>query len=136
MSNIYIRDCPHCGATHAALDKQKRKGIYVYNNAPSSDMEQWPHVVCLECGCGAASIGAWNGTQYPTGTEARVCDMIAARQRLGIAKYGTTVADNPLNLREWLQHALEECLDQAVYLMRAIEEIDKSKNETEGKACV
>lgn len=60
----------------------------------------------------------------PTGTESRVCELIAVRQRLGIAKYGTTVADNPLELRAWLQHALEECLDQAVYLQRAIEEID------------
>jgi len=35
------------------------------------------------------------------------------------------VADNQLSLREWLQHALEESLDQAVYLRRAIAEIDK-----------
>lgn len=66
-----------------------------------------------------------------TGTEARVCEMIASRQRLGIAKYGQTVANNPLALRQWLQHALEESLDQAVYLARAIEEIDR--NAEDGK---
>lgn len=60
--------------------------------------------------------------QPPTGTEARVCADIARRQQLGIAKYGQTVADNPLSLIQWLQHAYEECLDQAVYLKRAIEE--------------
>lgn len=60
-----------------------------------------------------------------TGTESRVCADIAARQAKGIAKYGTTVQDNPLALREWLQHAYEECLDQAVYLKRAIEELGK-----------
>lgn len=60
-----------------------------------------------------------------TGTEAAVCADIAQRQQVGIAKYGTTVRDNPLNLREWLQHAYEETLDQAVYLKRAIEELDK-----------
>lgn len=60
----------------------------------------------------------------PTGTEAAVCQMIADRQQLGIAKYGQTVAANPLCLRDWLQHALEETLDKAVYLKRAIEEID------------
>jgi hypothetical protein len=32
----------------------------------------------------------------PTGIEAIVCADIAERQRLGVAKYGTTVADNPL----------------------------------------
>ena len=60
-----------------------------------------------------------------TGTEARVIAMIAERQKLGIAKYGTTVADNPLSLREWLKHQLEELLDAAVYCQRAIEEIDR-----------
>jgi len=61
----------------------------------------------------------------PTGTEARVCADIAARQALGIAKYGSTVHDNPLTLRAWLLHAYEETLDQAVYLRRAIEQIDR-----------
>ena len=60
----------------------------------------------------------------PTGIEALVCEEIALRQQKGINKYGTTVADNNLSLREWLQHALEESLDQAIYLRRAIAEID------------
>ena len=62
----------------------------------------------------------------PTGTEKRVCDDIAARQALGQEKYGTSVEENPLSLREWLQHAYEESLDQAIYLKRAIEEIDNT----------
>lgn len=56
--------------------------------------------------------------------EQNVCADIQRRQAMGIAKYGTTVAANPLPLRGWLQHAYEECLDQAVYLRRAIAEID------------
>ena len=63
----------------------------------------------------------------PTGTEAKVCELIAKRQSLGIKKYGTTVTDNPLELRQWLTHALEESLDLSVYLMRSIEELDKNK---------
>lgn len=59
-------------------------------------------------------------SEQPSGIELLVCEDIAARQRLGIAKYGRTVADNPLAHREWLQHAYEECLDQAVYLRRAM----------------
>lgn len=59
--------------------------------------------------------------------ETQVCADIKARQERGIAKYGVTVAENPLNLAEWLQHAYEECLDQAVYLRRAIEELKKDK---------
>lgn len=61
------------------------------------------------------------------GTEAAVCMDIAMRQKMGIAKYGTTVADNPLTLRQWLQHAYEETLDKAIYLKRAIEQIDKEQ---------
>lgn len=60
-----------------------------------------------------------------TGTEARVCADIAARQALGVRKYGTTVEGNPLTLRQWLQHAYEEALDQAIYLRRSIEQIDR-----------
>lgn len=59
-----------------------------------------------------------------TGTELEVCTDIAERQRMGIKKYGTTVQENKLSLRQWLQHAYEECLDHAVYLKRAIQEID------------
>ena len=51
--------------------------------------------------------------------------MIAERQAKGIAKYGTTLEGNPLTLRQWLQHLLEEQLDAAAYTLRAIEEIDK-----------
>jgi hypothetical protein len=36
------------------------------------------------------------------------------------------VAENPLPLREWLEHAYEETLDQAIYLKRAIAEIDSA----------
>ena len=63
-----------------------------------------------------------------TGTESRVCQDIASRQQRGVSKYGFTVEGNPLPLISWLRHAYEECLDQAVYLRRAIEEIEKSRD--------
>ena len=67
-----------------------------------------------------AAKGKLSEMSSPSGIEAAVCDDIAERQKKGIAKYGLTVAENPLNLREWLQHAYEETLDKAVYLKRAI----------------
>jgi len=67
---------------------------------------------------------------FLSGTELRVCRLIAERQMRGVRKYGTTVEANPLTLREWLQHALEESLDHAIYLKRAIEQIDR---EEEGR---
>lgn len=63
------------------------------------------------------------------GTEAEVCNDIAQRQQLGIAKYGITVRHNPLQLRQWLQHQYEELLDAAVYCKRAIEELDKKQDD-------
>lgn len=60
-----------------------------------------------------------------TGTEARVCMDISRRQAMGITKYGTTVEANPLPLHAWIRHAYEECLDKAVYLRRAMEEMEQ-----------
>ena len=57
-------------------------------------------------------------SDQPTGIEAQVCADIAARQRLGIAKYGVTVEQSPDDM---LQHAYEEALDLAVYLKAEIE---------------
>ena len=62
---------------------------------------------------------------FPQGTEARVCQLIAERQKLGVKKYGTTVEQNPLVLKQWIRHALEETLDLAVYLQRSLEELEK-----------
>ena len=59
----------------------------------------------------------------PSGIEADVCKDIAERQQKGIAKYGVTVADNPLSQREWHQHAYEEALDLAIYLKRSLAEM-------------
>ena len=61
--------------------------------------------------------------------EQKVCQDILARQQVGIRKYGITVAQNPLELKKWLQHAYEECLDQAVYLRRAMEELKIDNQE-------
>ena len=57
-------------------------------------------------------------------TEALVCVDIRYRQQMGIKKYGTTVAGNPLTKQQWLQHAYEEALDLAIYLKRLMQEID------------
>lgn len=68
-------------------------------------------------------------TPQPTGTEARVCALVAQRQAFGINKYGTTVADNPLTLRQWLVHQQEELADALVYCTRAIEQLDKGADD-------
>jgi hypothetical protein len=62
--------------------------------------------------------------------ETQVCNDIKSRQRIGIAKYGCTVSDNPLDLRAWLTHAYCEALDMAIYMKRGIAEID-ARNKPE-----
>jgi len=56
----------------------------------------------------------------PTGIELKVCEDIAKRQKLGIAKYGTTVAENNASRKAWMQHAYEESLDHAIYMKKLI----------------
>lgn len=67
--------------------------------------------------------------QMPTGIELMVCHDIARRQALGLNKYKTTVADNSLPLIAWLNHAYEEALDQAIYLKRAMAEIQMNGDD-------
>ena len=52
-------------------------------------------------------------------------EMLLQRSEVGLKKYGKTTVDNPLELKAWLNHALEEALDQAVYLRRSIVELEK-----------
>lgn len=85
------------------------------NQCPTCQRNMGTGRVCLYCECERVDVEV-------SGIERLVCADIAERQRLGIRKYGVTVEDNPLPLREWLEHAYQEALDLAVYLRRAMEE--------------
>lgn len=52
-------------------------------------------------------------------------ELLLQRSIVGLAKYGVTTDNNPLSLRDWLQHALEETLDLANYLQVAISKLDR-----------
>ena len=60
-----------------------------------------------------------------SGTEKRVCEMIAARQQFGLNKYGQSVEANPLKAVEWLQNLREELADALIYATRLQEQITK-----------
>ena len=64
--------------------------------------------------------------QKASGVESRVCADIAGRQRVGIEKYGVTLENAGLSLREALQHQYEELLDAACYVKLAIEKLDEA----------
>lgn len=89
-------------------------------------MELCGHMVRKDMPCAACDYYAAIGEAIPVGdTESQVIADIQQRQQRGLAKYGTTVAGNPLPLREWLQHQYEELLDAAIYCKRAMQEMDK-----------
>jgi hypothetical protein len=46
------------------------------------------------------------------------------RSQVGIKKYNTTLERTDLDLKDWLQHSYEECLDMANYLKRCIIELE------------
>ncbi len=60
-------------------------------------------------------------------------ELLLRRSVVGLAKYGVTTDNNPLSLREWLQHALEEALDMANYLQAAISKLDEEGAENENR---
>lgn len=62
-----------------------------------------------------------------TGIEARVCADIAARQAVGVRKYGGTLADNQAGRVERIRHAYEEALDLAVYLRWELDKAEAGK---------
>ena len=50
--------------------------------------------------------------------EDEVCEEIQARAKVGLSKYGTTMERKDFSTVKWLQYAMEEALDLAVYLKR------------------
>ncbi len=48
------------------------------------------------------------------------------RSQVGIKKYDTTLDRTDLELKDWLQHAYEECLDMANYLKRSIVNLENN----------
>jgi len=51
-------------------------------------------------------------------------DMLLQRSETGIRKYGTTLDRNDLEASEWCQHALEEVLDFAGYVLRLKKDLE------------
>ncbi|CAB4137310.1 hypothetical protein UFOVP316_33 [uncultured Caudovirales phage] len=48
----------------------------------------------------------------------KIAMLLKVRSETGIRKYGTTLDRTDLNVKEWIDHAIEESLDHALYLQR------------------
>ena len=55
-------------------------------------------------------------------------ELIDSRAEEGLKKYGTTMDRDDLSPREWLQHSIEEQLDNLLYSIKLLEELKKESN--------
>lgn len=54
-----------------------------------------------------------------------IIDRFIHRSQIGKAKYGVDMDRTDLSLKEWLQHSIEEKLDDILYMQRALKEIER-----------
>lgn len=57
-----------------------------------------------------------------------IIDRFVERAQVGMKKYGTNLDRTDLNLEQWLEHSIEEQLDNILYMQRALKELRSSKN--------
>jgi hypothetical protein len=53
----------------------------------------------------------------------RIAHLLKTRSERGIRKYGTTLDRTDLEVKQWIDHAIEEALDLALYLERIKSEL-------------
>jgi hypothetical protein len=53
----------------------------------------------------------------------RIAHLLRSRSETGIRKYGTTLDRTDLEVKQWIDHAIEEALDHALYLMKLKDEL-------------
>jgi hypothetical protein len=62
-------------------------------------------------------------------TVDRACKLLRGRANVGEVKYGVTIDRDDLSASDWAQHALEEMLDGAQYLIRLKDEMEALQKE-------
>lgn len=62
-------------------------------------------------------------------TVDRACKMIQGRANVGQVKYGVSIDRDDLSASDWAQHAIEEMLDGAQYLIRLKDEMEALQEE-------
>lgn len=69
-------------------------------------------------------------------TTDKLCALLRERHEIGLKKYGVTLDRKDLTADQWLQHSIEEKLDDLQYMIRLREEIRKMERElAEWKRC-
>ena len=56
--------------------------------------------------------------------EKQVCEKILQRSEVGKKKYGITMEEEILSIRQWLIHLQEELMDATVYVEKLLESVE------------
>lgn len=56
--------------------------------------------------------------------EEQVCEKIPQRSEVGKKKYGVSMEEEVLSIRQWLTHLQEELMDAAVYVEKLLEMVE------------
>ena len=73
-----------------------------------------------------------SGNRIDPVVEDLVCKF-RRRSLVGIQKYGTTLDENNLSLKQWVQHTQEELMDASLYLNKIIMVLQKMDDDDESK---
>jgi hypothetical protein len=57
-----------------------------------------------------------------------IIDKFVDRATFGKQKYGTDLDRNDLKLEDWLEHSIQEKLDDILYMQKALKTLRESKN--------
>jgi hypothetical protein len=56
-----------------------------------------------------------------------IIDQLVTRHRIGKAKYGTDMDRTDLDLKDWLQHSIEEKLDDILYMQKILKTLEDTE---------
>jgi hypothetical protein len=57
-----------------------------------------------------------------------IIDKFVERATTGLKKYGTDLDRTDLSLEDWLEHSIQEKLDDILYMQKALTSLRESKN--------
>jgi len=70
------------------------------------------------------------GSTFPERVYMDIYKLMERRRLIGLESFGHKVEDDAAGGFEWLKHALEENMDQVVYLQAALAKLMEMQNET------
>jgi len=73
-----------------------------------------------------SKIGATSTKPIVDTVVEKVRAQLLHRSIVGIRKYGVTLDREDLNTIDWIDHAIEECLDMVLYLTRLKEKLSET----------